>query len=57
MTDAVGADSLNDAKRSFRSVEIGVPTCTARALAMMNSSASSTVAMPPMPIMGIFTAR
>ena len=34
-----------------------VPTCTAFAPAIMNSSTSSAVAMPPMPMIGIFTAR
>ena len=38
------------------STKFAVPTCTAVAPAMMNSSASSTVAMPPMPRIGIFTA-
>ena len=38
------------------STKFAVPTCTAVAPAMMNSSASSAVAMPPMPMMGSFTA-
>ena len=39
------------------STKFAVPTCTAVAPAMMNSSASRALAMPPMPITGIFTAR
>ena len=38
------------------SEKLAVPTCTACAPAMMNSSASRPVAMPPRPITGIFTA-
>ena len=38
------------------STKFAVPTWTADAPAMMNSSASSTVAMPPMPMIGSFTA-
>ena len=37
------------------SVKFAVPTCTAVAPAMMNSSASRASAMPPMPMIGIFT--
>src|SRR6185312_11000520 len=39
------------------SAKLAVPTCTAVAPARRNSTASSVVAMPPMPITGIFTAR
>ena len=38
------------------STKLAVPTCTAVAPAMMNSSASRASAMPPMPTIGIFTA-
>ena len=38
------------------STKFAVPTCTADAPAMMNSSASRASAMPPMPMIGIFTA-
>ena len=38
------------------STKFAVPTWTAVAPAMMNSSASSTVAMPPIPRIGSFTA-
>src|SRR5450756_3152572 len=36
--------------------KVAVPTCTAVAPAMMNSSASCQVAMPPMPTIGMWTA-
>ena len=39
------------------STKFMVPTCTAFAPAIMNSSTSSAVAIPPMPRIGIFTAR
>ena len=38
------------------STKFAVPTCTAVAPAIMNSSASRASAMPPMPMIGIFTA-
>ena len=38
------------------STKLAVPTCTAVAPAIMNSSASRASAMPPMPMIGIFTA-
>lgn len=37
-------------------IKLAVPTCTAAAPTRMNSSASSALAMPPMPTTGIFTA-
>ena len=36
--------------------KFAAPTCTAAAPAMMNSSASRPVAMPPRPTTGMFTA-
>jgi hypothetical protein len=37
------------------STKLIVPTCTALAPAIMNSSTSSAVAMPPIPMIGSFT--
>ncbi len=38
------------------STKLAVPTWTAVAPAIMNSSTSSAVAIPPMPMIGSFTA-
>ncbi len=38
------------------STKFAVPTCTAVAPAIMNSSTSAAVAMPPMPMIGSLTA-
>jgi hypothetical protein len=38
------------------STKFAVPTWTASAPAIMNSSTSSGAAMPPIPMIGIFTA-
>ena len=53
----VGAEPSSSFLQMNGSTKFAVPTCTALAPAIMNSSTSSAVAIPPMPMIGSFTAR
>jgi hypothetical protein len=53
----VGADAVHQLRPDERIHEVHRPDLHRVRSAIMNSSTSSAVAMPPMPTIGIFTAR